>query len=263
MTKHANTELVGRFLRAGAYLVGVLCAGLPVAHAQSAAVPEAQQAVIEIVRLAHRDPDIVRAAIAPQLDPRGTINQIDRNLIISTSRANLRELKGLIEAVDIPPRQLLIRIDFNYGAASQLAAGPDAVPDYVTQSLIVSEGEFAYFNRSQATPSTSQEFTPYAAQLREDARRAEQSVALKADVRGERVMLALARTQARASAANDAAQEPVLPRSFSVDLNRWVSLAEDTVADTLDNQDSRLANSIPSTQGTTAVRVEIMPEPIR
>jgi len=87
-----NTQVtLYRLAQRGACLLGL---GLlaPMLQAQNSTIPADQQAVIEIVRLQHRDPELIRNAISPLLDQRGAISQIDHNLIISTSRANLTEL---------------------------------------------------------------------------------------------------------------------------------------------------------------------------
>ena len=73
-----------------------------------------QYAAIEIIRLQHRDANLIRMAVMPALDPRGSISRIDNNLIVASTRANLRELRTLIQQLDLPRQLLLISVDFNF-----------------------------------------------------------------------------------------------------------------------------------------------------
>ncbi|MEX0738041.1 MAG: hypothetical protein WD071_01735 [Pseudohongiella sp.] len=84
---------------------------LPVAEAQESA---GERAVIEILSIIHRDPSRVRDMVDSALDPRGSIGQIDNKLVIATTEANLRQLKEMIADTDVPPRRLIIGVDFAY-----------------------------------------------------------------------------------------------------------------------------------------------------
>ncbi|ALO46226.1 hypothetical protein [Pseudohongiella spirulinae] len=90
-------------------LTVMLCFGHSL-HAQT----EGNRAVIEILSLQHRDPLLVRSQIRPQLDPRGHIGQIDNKLVIATTAANLQELRSLINQIDVPPRRLVVSVDFDF-----------------------------------------------------------------------------------------------------------------------------------------------------
>ena len=111
------------------------------------------QAVTDMIRLQHRAPDSIRVAIEPQLDPRGAINQFDNTLVISTSRANLTTLRQMIDALDIPLRQLRLNVDFAYGQPLPPAEPVDAAtsadtadtPPSPRQSIVVTEGEAVWF----------------------------------------------------------------------------------------------------------------------
>lgn len=91
----------------------LFCAGGSL-HAQT----EDNRAVIEILSLQHRDPSQIRHQIQQQLDPRGHIGQIDNKLVIATTSANLRELKSLIDQIDVPPRRLVVSVDFDFNNSS-------------------------------------------------------------------------------------------------------------------------------------------------
>ncbi len=231
-------------------------------------VPATQQAVIEIIRLQHRDPDVVRAAIAPHLDERGSISQIDHNLIISTSRANLAELEALIAEVDIPLKQFLVRVDFDYGGertqtlsdgSTLTTISTQDVEDHPIQSLVITEGEFAYFNRSIATPSSSVVFGPFGLQLQQDIEEREQSFTLQAAMQGERVAFTLSLTHTLMFELGGSSYSQNIETSLIVDLNTWVGI--NPVADEQGFADglTRFATASPPQNGALAVRFELMP----
>ena len=249
----------------GACLLGL---GLlaPMLQAQNSSIPADQQAVIEIVRLQHRDPELIRNAISPLLDDRGAISQIDHNLIISTSRANLTELEALIDQLDVPLKQLLIRVDFNYAAAnvqtvddgSQLNTISTQRQDYPVQNMRVTEGEYTYFNRYQDSPQISPVFGPYGLQLQQDMQRSEQSIAVKAQLWGDQVVLEFAASMIQAGSSVDAEQGQSLRSSLRVGLNQWIPLQQAV------DSSNRIDNLGPFTATTTlegglAIRIEVMP----
>lgn len=249
----------------GACLLGL---GLlaPLLQAQNSSIPADQQAVIEIVRLQHRDPELIRNAISPLLDDRGAISQIDHNLIISTSRANLTELEALIDQLDVPLKQLLIRVDFNYAAAnvqtaddgSQLNTISTQRQDYPVQNMRVTEGEYTYFNRYQDSPQISPVFGPYGLQLQQDMQRSEQSIAVKAQLWGDQVVLEFAASMIQAGSSVDAEQGQSLRSSLRVGLNQWIPLQQAV------DSSNRIDNLGPFTATTTlegglAIRIEVMP----
>ena len=250
----------------GACLLGL---GLlaPLLQAQNSSIPADQQAVIEIVRLQHRDPELIRNAISPLLDDRGAISQIDHNLIISTSRANLTELEALIDQLDVPLKQLLIRVDFNYAAAnvqtaddgSQLNTISTQRQDYPVQNMRVTEGEYTYFNRYQDSPQISPVFGPYGLQLQQDMQRSEQSIAVKAELRGEQVALEFAASMIQAGDSTDVEQGQSLRSSIVVDLNQWIPLQQ--TADSSQNINDSIVPFTATTtlEGGLAIRIEVMP----
>lgn len=250
----------------GACLLGL---GLlaPMLQAQNSSIPADQQAVIEIVRLQHRDPELIRNAISPLLDDRGAISQIDHNLIISTSRANLTELEALIDQLDVPLKQLLIRVDFNYAAAnvqtaddgSQLNTVSTQRQDYPVQNMRVTEGEYTYFNRYQDSPQISPVFGPYGLQLQQDKQRLEQSIAVKAELRGEQVALEFAASMIQAVDSTDVEQGQSLRSSLVLGLNQWIPLQQQ--ADSSQNIIDSIGPFTATTtlEGGLAIRIEIMP----
>lgn len=238
-----------------------------VLQAQDSSIPADRQAVIEIVRLQHRDPDLIRAAISPLLDERGAISQIDHNLIISTSRANLDELELLIEELDVPLKQLLIRVDFNYAASnvqtaddgSQLNTVSTLRQAHPVQSMMVTEGQFTYFNNYQDSPQISPDFGPYGLQLQQDRQRSEQSVAVKAEVRGELVALEFAASMIQAGGGASVEQGQSLSSTVMVGLNQWIPLQQ-----AAERSQMFFDSDVPFTATTTlegglAVRIEVMP----
>lgn len=255
-----------RLLRQGTALLCLL--GLSfLAQAQNS-VPASQQAVIEIVRLQHRDPAVVRAAIEPHLDERGAISQIDHNLIISTSRANLDELEALIEQVDVPLKRFLIRVDFDYatprvqtqpdGGLITTTSTQDLTPDNPVQSIVVNEGEYAYFSRSESTPRMNPVFSPWGLRLEQDAAESRQSVAVRAQMAGQdRVNVELATTSTEAL-PGDQTQSQVLQTTSELALNQWLPL--NTARFRYPQPDNGLQVVTTQYEGGIAVRVEIMPD---
>jgi|GEM_PF-460774 len=236
-------------------------------QAQNSPIPADQRAVIEIVRLQHRDPDLIRAAISPHLDTRGAISQIDHNLIISTSRANLDELEQIIDELDVPLKQLLIRVDFNYAASNVQTADDGSQLDTVStlrqehpvQSMRVTEGEFTYFNRFQESPQISPVFGPYGLQLQQDRRRSEQSVTVKAEIRGDQVALEFAASMIQAGNGTSVEQGQSLSSTLIVGLNQWIPLqqAADRSQMFFDSLEPFTATT--TLEGGLAVRIEVMP----
>lgn len=250
----------------GACLLG-LGALTPVLQAQNATIPADRQAVIEIVRLQYRDPDLIRDAISPHLDERGAISQIDHNLIISTSRANLDELEAIIDELDVPLKQLLIRVDFNYAApnvqtvddGSQLDSVSTLRQEHPVQSMRVSEGQYSYFNRYQDFPQVSPTFGPYGLQLQQDRQRSEQSVAVKAEIRGERVALEFAASMGQAGNSMSVAQGQSLSSTIIVELNQWVPLQPSADGAQMVSDSDTPFTATTTLAGGLAVRVEVMP----
>lgn len=127
---------------------------LPVTMPVPAQEADAQQAAIEIVRLQHRSADSIREAIEPLLDSRGSIGQMDNNLIIATTRSNLQQLKELISQLDLPRKTLRISIDFDYQEQAEAGTVQTInVNGDQPLSVQVLEGETAVLNELSSVDS--------------------------------------------------------------------------------------------------------------
>jgi len=226
-------------------------------------LPEDQQAVVEIVRLQHRDPESVRAAIAPVLDERGAISQIDNNLILSTSRANLRELLSLVSTLDVPRRQLRLSVDFDYngpviqsiGDSSTLSTvQTTSAIDNPRQSIVLTEGEHAYFSRSSSNARISPVFGPHGLMLQQDSERNGQSLNLTAEVRGEGVVLEIAATRETVAPGGSRRSE-VVNTALEIGFNGWYVILDDAPPALADN----LQQTTTTQRDSIAIRVELLP----
>ncbi len=221
-----------------------------------------RQAVVEIVRLQHRDPDTIRQALEPVLDPRGAISQIDNNLIISTSRANLQQLQPLIETLDVPLRQLRLSVDFAYtpGAAATRPDGSSITtvqtdtPDNPRQSITLTEGEYAYFSRSESSARVSPAFGNLGLQLQQDLQRNAQSLSVTAQVQGDAVQLALSTTR-DTPAADGSVRSEVVSTTLQIGFNGWYVVFDAAPAPVAPN----VVQTSTARSQALAVRVELLP----
>ncbi len=221
-----------------------------------------QQAVIEIVRLQHRDPDSIRQALEPVLDPRGAISQIDNNLIISTSRANLQQLQPLIETLDVPLRQLRLSVDFAYtpGAAALRADGSSVTTvqtgmlDNPRQSIALTEGEYAYFSRSETTARVSPAFGSLGLQLQQDLQRNARSLSVTATVQGDSVQLALSAIR-DTPAADGSLRSEVVNTTLQIGFNGWYVVFDAAPVPFVPN----VVQTSTAGSQALAVRVELLP----
>lgn len=240
----------------------------------AAQTPSGERAVIEIVRLQHRDPDPIRQAIEPLLDERGAISQIDNNLVISTTRSNLTELLELISELDVPRRQLRVSVDFRYGrpAVSPSANGSSVTTvttqdpsDYPIQSIVLSEGEFAYFSLVNSTPRTGLRFTELGAVLSQETSQTVSSLAVGAELRGSRAVLTIATAQRQPTFGS--VESSVVNSTLEVDFNTWQIVSSTAGNPSVVSTVSTLStvSAQPQVLATTnapeavAVRVELLP----
>ncbi len=237
----------------------------------AAQTPSGERAVIEIVRLQHRDPAPIRQAIEPLLDERGAISQIDNNLVISTTRSNLTELQELISELDVPRRQLRVSVDFRYGRPAAAISSPGAdgssvttvatqdPSDYSVQSIVLSEGEFAYFSLASSTPRTGLRFTELGAVLSQETSQTASSLAVGAELRGSRAILTIAAAQRQPTFGS--VESSVVNSTLEVDFNTWQivsSVADNPSAlSTVSAQTQILATT--NAPESVAVRVELLP----
>lgn len=267
MTQHvtANPRISTLARSLQALLLICLCGMHWSSIAQSNDTPTGQQAVIEIVRLQHRTPDLIRAALEPLLDERGNISQIDNNLIISTSRANLTQLQALIDALDIPRRRLLIRVDFAYGntGAQNQPDGSSSTTiqtrnpgEFPIQSIVVTEGEYAYFDRFTATPINSTVFAPLGVLLTQDASRTGQRLGASTQILGERVMLEISMSQTTTDPVTGQLQSELINTTLESGFNEWLVINDrSSVAPSSTSDITTTATA----EGIIAIRVEAMP----
>jgi len=122
----------------------------------------------------------------------------------------------------------------------------------------VTEGEYTYFNRYQDSPQISPVFGPYGLQLQQDMQRSEQSIAVKAQLWGDKVVLEFAASMIQAGSSVDAEQGQSLRSSLRVGFNQWIPLQQAV------DSSNRIDNLGPFTASTTlegglAIRIEVMP----
>ena len=234
----------------------------------TAQTPSGERAVVEIVRLQHRDPAPIRLAIEPLLDERGAISQIDNNLVISTTRTNLAELLSLISELDVPRRQLRVSIDFRYGRPAATPPANGAIvttiatqdpADYPVQSIVLSEGEYAYFSLISSTPRTGLRFTELGAVLSQETGQTASNIAVSAELRGTRAVLSIAAAQSQPSSGG--VESSVVNSTLEVDFNTWQIVSSAAVnpegVSTASAQTRVLATTNPLE--ALAVQVELLP----
>jgi hypothetical protein len=244
------------FLVLAAILLAWLATPAPV-HAQTNG---ANTAAIEIVTLQYRDADSVREAITPFLDPRGALSQIDNKLIISTSTDNLSQLKSLITELDVPRQRLRISVDFQYADPNQTQAGGSTIATTSTlthsatiRSLVLSEGEYAYFSTNSDTPSVSSVLTDQGLLLNQAQSPEGSSFAVSAQRRGSRFYLELSTLQSQSDDELVTTARELNTR-IEIDPNLWYVLNEssETSAD-----GTKISTA--ETSELIAIKVELMP----
>ena len=105
------------------------------------AMPAQARQQVEIIELHHRTVEDVLPVLQPLLEPGGALSGMSGQLIVRASEGNLAELKKVLEAIDQPPRQLVIHVSQSrgmdsrqqgYGVSGSVAVGDNvriAVPD--------------------------------------------------------------------------------------------------------------------------------------
>jgi hypothetical protein len=235
-----------------------------------------QYAAIEIMRLQHRDANLIRTAVMSALNPRGSIGLIDNNLIVASTRANLRELRTLIQQLDLPRQALLISIDFDFS---------DRVSENI-QSVQILDGDMVIIQEQQPVLNTDlliNTQTDSAVDIAADSAVASgidsaingaidsaidsaaapgQQVAMalstRAEIRGSQIYVTL---QNATPAADQVAENRAVTTSLSVTSGQWVVVnplaavipaADDDTADTV-------ANASVAGLRQLAVRVDLLP----
>ncbi len=239
-------------------LMLVLMQPVSMAIAQTEAERD-QYAAIEIMRLQHRDASLIRTAVMPALDPRGSIGLIDNNLIVASTRANLRELRTLIQQLDLPRQALLISIDFDFS---------DSVSENV-RSVQILDGDRVIIQQQPVlnTDLLNNTQTDSAVDIAADSatdsaaapgQQVAMALSTRAEIRGSQIYVTL---QNATPAADQVAVNRAATTSLSVTPGQWVVVnplapvipaAEDDTADTG-------ANARPAGLRQLAVRVDLLP----
>lgn len=131
--QHSKSSIAMKFAASALLTASVLCPAVALAQQAS----NSERAAIEIITIQHRDPQFVSARLRSSLDPRGNIGLVDNKLIIASTAGNLQQLKNLIADVDVPPRRLVVSVDFEFGGSRPGNANQ--------QSLQALEGEDVSF----------------------------------------------------------------------------------------------------------------------
>lgn len=260
---HAKTsDIFSLSLRLTTAFAGVFLIWSLVTAPAQAQNSGANIAAIEIVSLNYRQPDAIRAAIAPFLDSRGTLSQIDNKLIISTSSDNLVQLLNLIEELDVPRQQLRITVDFQYAMSveslsdtSQLNVTSTLDRAQNVQSIVLTEGEYAYFSSNSAAPTISSTFTDQGLLLGQASSPQGSSFAVTAQNRGSRFLLELATLQSDTS-PDGLARNTVLNTDVELAPGQWHLLNDTSSLDS--SQDNMQVTSTQASE-LIAIMVELIP----
>lgn len=156
-----------------------LAAGLAAVLLVSSALPSLAQQVLEVIELRYRSADEVIPILKPLMPPDATISGMRDKLVIRTTRANLIELRRVLDLIDNMPRRLAISVrqeESGSGSATDLevrgrvGAGSDTVEGRArstqagrsggsTQTVQVLEGNAALIRIGVSMPVRSREIT--------------------------------------------------------------------------------------------------------
>jgi len=252
----------------------ILCLLQPATMALAQTEAERDQyAAIEIIRVQHRDAILIRTAVMPELHSRGSIGRIDNNLIIASTRANLRELRTLIQQLDQPRQSLLISVDFDFNNSE--VANVQSVQILDGDTLIIREQQPVLNANPLDETDTENGIDRAADRVAGDSasaadsstdsaagpnRGAMMALSTRAEIRGSQVYITLHNVT---SADDQAADNRTVTRSLSVTPGQWtvVNPAE-SVLPLLDNDTAGTAGistAIPAGLRQIAVRVELLP----
>ena len=104
------------------------------------------QETLEVISLRHRTVDQVLPVLRPLLAPGGALTGQSNQLIVRTSPENLAQIRAVLDAIDQPPRRLMVSVRFD---ASQQSAR-SARDEQAEQRLQVLEGGQAYISTGEA-----------------------------------------------------------------------------------------------------------------
>ncbi len=223
-----------------------------------------QAAVIEIIRLQHRDASSIRQAITPHIDSRGTINQMDNNLIVATSRGNLRDLRALVAQLDTPLRSLRVSLDFDYRtpSADNVLSTDASDRGNAVRTVQMQEGEAAVVTEQINSEDIIGLGSGTAAVLLGENTRSESSFRVRAEIRGQQILLQLhALTQDSVDGASNDSQS--VGTTLTLTPGQWfiINPTEVLFSDSGSNSSEILSTSPESEAGLRqlAVLAEILP----
>ena len=216
-----------------------------------------QYAAIEIIRVQHRDATPIRTALMSVLDPRGSIGLIDNNLIVASTRANLRELRTLIQQLDLPRQSLLISINFDF---------TNSVSEHV-QSVQVLEGDTVIIQEQQLPNPDLLNETAANTDI-DSGQQVLMAFSTRAEIRGSMIYVTL---QDARPAADQAVDSQVL--TTTVTPGQWVLINplvltgpvieddffSDAASDFLSDAGSNAASGAAVVPRQLAVQVELLP----
>lgn len=71
------------------------------------------QGSLEVISLRHRTAEQVIPVLRPLLEPGGALSGQYNQLIVRTSPQNLEQIRGVLQAIDVPVRRLMISVRFD------------------------------------------------------------------------------------------------------------------------------------------------------
>ena len=104
------------------------------------------QETLEVISLRHRTAEQVLPVLRPLLAPGGALTGQSNQLIVRTSAENLAQIRAVLDAIDQPPRRLMISVRFDAGQQTARSARDEQAE----QRLQVLEGGQAYISTGEA-----------------------------------------------------------------------------------------------------------------
>lgn len=187
---------------------------------------------LEIITLRHRTAEQVLSQLTPLLEPTGALSGTGDKLFLRASPRNKADLLRALDALDKPPRRLLITVrqdghqemDSRGGVYSSRGRRSDNV----SQRVQTIEGGRAHVNVGQpvALPLTQAVLTPRGVVVSETVVWRELGTGFSAEPRlaGERVTLEISPTHDTPGATPGSANIQRLSTTVSGRLGEWISL---------------------------------------
>jgi type II secretory pathway component GspD/PulD (secretin) len=137
------------------------------------------QQIVEVIELRYSNADDVIPILKPLMPPDATISGMKNKLVVRTTRANLEELRKVLDVVDSAPKRLMISVRQGESAAGKgtdievegrVGTGPDTVKGQAremmsgrstaaAQSVQVLEGNAALIRTGVSVPILNREIT--------------------------------------------------------------------------------------------------------